>query len=55
MFKQIQAVSAGYKSKFMSAVESEGLRTGELLRLTGPAIFLDRISGNGRKYIPESV
>lgn len=55
MFKQIQAVSAGYKSKFMPAVESEGLRTGELLRLTGPAIFLDRISGNGRKYIPESV
>lgn len=41
--------------RFMPAVESEGLRNGELLRLTGPAIPLDKISANGRKYIAESV
>jgi hypothetical protein len=41
--------------QFMPAVESEGLRAGELLRLTGPAIPLDKISANGRKYIAESV
>lgn len=37
------------------AVESQGLRTGELLVLEGPAMPLSKISGNGRKYIPESV
>lgn len=56
-FKQIQAIQAGYKDRFMYACEADqgGLRNGELLRMSGPAIFLDRISGNGRKYIAESV
>ena len=55
MFTQIQAIRTGYAAQFIGAVESAGLRTGELLRLTGPAIFLDKISGNGRRYIDESV
>lgn len=58
MFTQIQAVRTGFKHRFIGATEAqgtEGLRKGELLRMTGPAIPLDKISGNGRHYIPESV
>lgn len=55
-FVNIALTSASYKRPVQFATEAqEGLQQGELLKLTGPAIFLDKISGNGRKYIPESV
>lgn len=58
MFTQIQVVRTGFRHRFVGATEAqgtEGLRKGELLRMTGPAIPLGKISGNGRRYIPESV
>lgn len=56
MNAKIQAVSQGYREPIAGfEAYTEGLRSGELLRVSGPAIFLDRISGNGRKYIAESV
>lgn len=56
MAMQIQAVSSGYRSKFAGLeAATQALNPGELLKMSGPAIFLDRISSNGRKYIPESV
>lgn len=55
-FVNIALTSSSYKRPVQFATEAqEGLQQGELLKLTGPAIFLDKISGNGRKYIPESV
>lgn len=40
----------------MAATEADqALRPGELLKLQGLAIPLDKVSGNGRKYVPESV
>lgn len=45
----------GYSIAIEAATAVAGLKRGELLKLRGPAIFLDRISGNNRKYIAESV
>lgn len=51
----IQAASLSYKNAVAFEADTTLLSAGELLKLRGPAIFLSRISGNGRKYIAESV
>jgi hypothetical protein len=56
MPEYLQAMSAANRYKFIGLEsKTNNLNSGELLRVSGPAIFLDRISGNGRKYIPQSV
>jgi hypothetical protein len=55
-FVNVALATSTYKQPVQFATEAqEGLQQGELLKLSGPAIFLDRVSGNGRKYIPDSV
>lgn len=58
MFKQIQAVRSGFADRFVATESGDSRSTlskGELLKVSGLAIPLDKTSANGRKYIAESV
>jgi hypothetical protein len=56
MPEYIQIASLGYQTPFAISNESYvDLKQGELLKLTGVAIPLNKISGNNRKYVPETV
>lgn len=55
--RKLQALSASYQVAFEAATQlpASELRRGELAKLRGRAIFLDRVSANGRKYNAQSV